>query len=144
MDAKIADGPERGSAHWSHFATQPAPSAIAEHLNVFAENWTGAQPIPDGVFTMHKRLSTEALEILRTCLDLADVDLRPSAELLSGLLDLDDARLAVLTGQLRAAGLLQKDRYGLTMPGLAVAAAMPSVEPRPMMIGRRAAVMLAS
>ena len=93
---------------------------------------------------MYKRLSTEALEILRTCLDLADVDLRPSAELLSRLLDLDDARLAVLTGQLRAAGLLQKDRYGLTMPGLAVAAAMPAVEPRPMMIGRRASVMLAS
>ena len=93
---------------------------------------------------MHKRLENEALDVLRTCLDLAEVDLRPSAELLSRLLDLDHARLAVLIGQLRARGLLQTDRYGLTMPGLAVAASVPEVEPRPMMIGRRGRVMLAS
>ncbi len=65
-------------------------------------------------------------------MDLAEVDMRPSADLLERLLDLDTARLAKLTAQLRRQGMLQKDRYALTMPGLAVATALPETEPRPM------------
>lgn len=81
---------------------------------------------------MHKRLETDALGVLRTCFDLADVGLAVSADLLERLLDLDRARLAVLTAHLRQVGLLQPDRYGLTIVGLAIAAASPQSEPRPM------------
>jgi len=80
---------------------------------------------------MHKRLENEALEVLRTCLDLASVDVRATADLLGRLLGLDGARLAALTAQLRSRGLLQEDRYGLTMAGLAVAAKTPQSELRP-------------
>ncbi|MEM6991210.1 MAG: hypothetical protein AAF721_11950 [Myxococcota bacterium] len=85
---------------------------------------------------MHKRLETEALGVLRTCLDLAEVDMRPTADLLERLLDVDAARLAALTAQLRRTGFLQRDRYGLTMAGLVVAASMPVAEPAPMLARR--------
>lgn len=87
---------------------------------------------------MFKRLENEALIVLRTCLDLAEVDMRPSPELLERLLDLAPQRLAVLTAQLRRGGFLQRDRYGLTMAGLAVAAAMPETELAPMVACRPA------
>ncbi|MCX4244341.1 hypothetical protein [Paraliomyxa miuraensis] len=73
-----------------------------------------------------------ALELLRALFDLAEADIRPSVDLLERLLDLDVSQSHALVTQLRRAKLVQQDRLGLTMAGLAVAASMPETEPRPM------------
>lgn len=73
-----------------------------------------------------------ALEVLRALFDLAEADLRPSVGLLGRLLDRTDAALSVQIAQLRRAGLVQRERLGLTMAGLAIAASLPVTEPQPM------------
>ena len=80
---------------------------------------------------MTKTLELAALEVLRACLDLAAVDVRPTLDLLGRLLALDADCVLRHTGALRRAGLLQGDRLALTMPGLAIAAGLPALEPRP-------------
>lgn len=73
-----------------------------------------------------------ALEVLRALFDLAEADLRPSVDLLGRLLDRSDAALIAQIAQLRRAGLVQHERLGLTMAGLAIAASLPVTEPQPM------------
>jgi hypothetical protein len=81
---------------------------------------------------MHRTLDSAALELLRATFDLADADVRPSLDLLQRLLDLDADRAKALLAGLRRAGLIQHDRLGLTMAGLAIAASMRATELRPM------------
>jgi hypothetical protein len=73
-----------------------------------------------------------ALELLRALFDLAEADLPPSCDLLERLLDLAPSGSSALIAQLRRAKLVQPDRLGLTMAGLAIAASLPVTEPRPM------------
>lgn len=81
---------------------------------------------------MTRTLDSAALELLRAIFDLADADVRPSLDLLGRLLDVDGERAKGLVAALRRAGLLQRDRLGLTMAGLAVATSVEPVELRPM------------
>ena len=81
---------------------------------------------------MTRTPDSAALEVLRALFDLAEVDLRPTLDLLGRLLHLDGRECSALIAQLRVAKLLQSDRLCLTMAGLAVAAALPLTEPRPM------------
>lgn len=81
---------------------------------------------------MTRSLEPAALELLRTLFDLANADVRPSLDLLERLLDIDATRAKVLLIELRRARLVQRDRLGLTMAGLAVATSVPEVELRPM------------
>ena len=81
---------------------------------------------------MTRTLDSAALELLRAILDLADADVRPSLDLLGRLLDLDDERAKALVAALRRAGLMRRDRLGLTMAGLAVATSAKPVDLRPM------------
>jgi hypothetical protein len=81
---------------------------------------------------MQRTLDSAALEVLRALFDLAESDLRPTLDLLGRLLGLDTRACSALIAQLRMAQLLQVDRLCLTMAGLAVAAALPVTEPRPM------------
>ena len=82
--------------------------------------------------TMIRNVENEALELLRGCLDLAMVDMRPTVDLLARLAAHSPDEVQRLLAQLRRAGLLQSDRLGLTMDGLAVAAGLPTMEPTPM------------
>lgn len=70
--------------------------------------------------------------------DLADADVRASLDLLGRLLDLDVDRAKALLASLRRAGLVQRDRLGLTMAGLAVATSAKPTELRPMRLPSRA------
>lgn len=81
---------------------------------------------------MTRTPDSAALEVLRALFDLADADIRPTLDLLGRLLQLDVRACSALIAQLRVAKLLQADRLCLTMAGLAVAAALPLTEPRPM------------
>ncbi len=76
-----------------------------------------------------------ALEVLRALFDLAELDLHPTLDLLGRLLHLETSEASALIAQLRIAKLLQNDRLCLTMPGLAIAAALPTTEPRPLHMG---------
>jgi len=88
--------------------------------------------LADGGDTMTRTPDVAALEVLRALFDLAEADLRPSVDLVERLLDLGAHQTPALIAQLRRAKLLQPDRLGLTMAGLAVAASLPETEPRPM------------
>lgn len=81
---------------------------------------------------MMRTVDPAALELLRALFDLAEADLAPSSELLERLLDLGSSGASALIAQLRRAKLVQADRLGLTMAGLAIAASLPVTEPRPM------------
>lgn len=81
---------------------------------------------------MSRTLDIAALELLRAIFDLADADVRPSLDLLGRLLDLDENRAKALVTGLRRSGLVQHDRLGLTLAGLAVATAVAPTELRPM------------
>lgn len=81
---------------------------------------------------MTRTLDSAALELLRVMFDLADADVRPSLDLVGRLLDLDADRAKALLAALRRAGLIQRDRLGLTMAGLAVATSVNATELRPM------------
>jgi RIO-like serine/threonine protein kinase len=81
---------------------------------------------------MTRTLDSAALELLRAIFDLADADVRPSLDLLQRLLDLDAHRANAQLAVLRRAGLVQRDRLGLTMAGLAVATSAKPAELRPM------------
>ena len=81
---------------------------------------------------MSRTLDIAALELLRAIFDLADADVRPSVELLSRLLDMDEHRVKSLSTGLRRSGLVQHDRLGLTLAGLAVATAVAPTKLRPM------------
>lgn len=72
-----------------------------------------------------------ALEVLRALFDLAELDMHPTLDLLGRLLHLETCECSALIAQLRIAKLLQNDRLCLTMAGLAVAASLPTTEPRP-------------
>jgi hypothetical protein len=87
---------------------------------------------------MTRTLDSAALELLRAIFDLAEADVRPSLDLLGRLLDLDVERATALVAVLRRAGLVQRDRLGLTMAGLAVATSAKPVELRPMRASVRA------
>lgn len=87
---------------------------------------------------MTRTLDSAALELLRAIFDLAEADVRPSLDLLGRLLDLDVERATALVAVLRRAGLVQRDRLGLTMAGLAVASSAKPVELRPMRASVRA------
>jgi hypothetical protein len=73
--------------------------------------------------------NSDALTVLRLILDLAQVDLRPTTDLLGRLCGHDEAVMGALLAQLRRAGLVQMDRLGLTMGGLAIASRQPETEP---------------
>mgnify|MGYP001394476078 CR=1 FL=1 len=73
--------------------------------------------------------NSDALGVLRMILDLAQVDMRVDAELLCRLCGHDVSTLSALIAQLRRAGLVQMDRLGLTMGGLAIASQQPEMEP---------------
>ncbi len=81
---------------------------------------------------MTRTPDSAALEVLRALFDLAEEEVRPTLDLLRRLLDLDERACSALIARLRMAKLLQTDRLCLTMAGLAVAAALPLTEPRPM------------
>jgi len=81
---------------------------------------------------MPKTLDSAALLALRALFDLADTDLRASPDLLGRLLGLDPNRCIAAVSRLRAVGLVQRDRLGLTLVGLAVAMALPVTEPCPL------------
>lgn len=73
-----------------------------------------------------------ALELLRALFDLSDADLRADADLLARLTGHPTSHVHDLLGWLQRRGLVQRGGYGLTIAGLAVAAAMPQSEPVPM------------
>ncbi len=81
---------------------------------------------------MTRTLDSGALELLRAIFDLAEADVRPTLDLLGRLLDIDANRASSLLAGLRRAGLVQHERLGLTMAGLAVAASVAPVEFEPM------------
>lgn len=81
---------------------------------------------------MSKRLESDALMVLRAIFDLADADVCPTLDLMERLLGIPAGPCFARITQLREAGLMQPDRLGLTMRGLAVATALPATEPRPM------------
>lgn len=81
---------------------------------------------------MTRTPDSAALEVLRALFDLADADIRPTLDLLGRLLHIEARTASALIAQLRVGKLLQPDRLCLTMAGLAVAAALPLTEPRPM------------
>jgi hypothetical protein len=81
---------------------------------------------------MTRTLDIAALELLRAIFDLADADVRPTLDLVAGLLDLDVNRAKSLVAGLRRSGLVQHQRLGLTLAGLAVAIAVDPIELRPM------------
>jgi hypothetical protein len=83
---------------------------------------------------MTRTPDSAALEVLRALFDLSEADIRPTLDLLGRLLDLDTRACSALIAQLRVGKLLQNDRLCLTMAGLAVAAALPMTEPRPMAV----------
>jgi len=87
---------------------------------------------------MTRTLDSAAVELLRAMFDLADADVRPSLDLLGRLLDLDADRAKSLLAALRRAGLVQRDRLGLTMAGLAIATSAKPAELRPMRLPLRA------
>jgi hypothetical protein len=87
---------------------------------------------------MHETLDITALEALRAIYDLLEADLRPSLDLLAGLLGHEPDDCAAVVTQLRRAGLVQRDRLGPTMVGLAVALGLPPTEP----VAMRTAVVL--
>lgn len=89
---------------------------------------------------MTRTPDSAALEVLRALFDLADADIRPTLDLLGRLLQLDSRVCSALIAQLRVAKLLQADRLCLTMAGLAVAAALPLTEPRPLAAQPRASL----
>jgi predicted transcriptional regulator len=88
--------------------------------------------------TMTRTLDSAALELLRAIFDLADADVRPSLDLLARLLDLDADRAKALLTALRRTGLVQHERLGLTMAGLAVATSISPTQLRPMQAPARA------
>jgi hypothetical protein len=81
---------------------------------------------------MTRTLDSAALELLRAFFDLAEADVRPSLDLLERLLDLDANCAKVHLAVLRRMGLVQRDRLGLTMAGLAVATSVGETKLRPM------------
>lgn len=81
---------------------------------------------------MPRTPDTAALKLLRAIFDLAEADVRPSLDLLGRLLDLDQARAKSLVAGLRRTGMVQRERLGLTMAGLAVATSLPAFQPMPM------------
>lgn len=81
---------------------------------------------------MTRTLDTAAVELLRAIFDLADADVRPTPNLLGRLLEIDVDRAKGLIAGLRRTGLVQHERLGLTMAGLAVAASVAPTELRPM------------
>lgn len=84
------------------------------------------------VDAMSKRIESDALVVLRAIFDLVDVHVCPTLDLLERLYGIEKGPGFALITQLRDAGLMPSDRLGLTMLGLAVAAALPLSEPRPM------------
>lgn len=86
---------------------------------------------------MTRTLDSAALELLRAIFDLAEADVRPSVDLLQRLLDLDENRAKGLLATLRRTGLVQRERLGLTMAGLAVAVAARPTQLRPMRMAAR-------
>lgn len=81
---------------------------------------------------MTRTVDFAALEVLRALFDLAELDLHPTLDLLGRLLHLEMSECSARIAQLRVAQLLQNDRLCLTMAGLAIAAALPTTDPRPM------------
>lgn len=81
---------------------------------------------------MTKTPDSDALVVLRALFDLAEVDVRPSLALVGGLLALDELEIEACVTQLRRHGLVARERLAPTMVGLAIATALPPIEPRPM------------
>jgi hypothetical protein len=81
---------------------------------------------------MTRTLDIAAQKLLRALFDLADADVRPSLDLLARLLGTDVNHAIALLAGLRRAGLIQTDRLGLTMAGLAIASSIAPIEPAPM------------
>lgn len=77
-------------------------------------------------------LDSDALAVLRALFDLAEVDVRPSVELLGRLLDLDVTTVQAHLAHLRNRAWVARSRLSMTLLGLAVATALPPLEPRPM------------
>jgi hypothetical protein len=73
--------------------------------------------------------NSNAFTVLRTMFDLLQVDVRPSRDLLGRLTGHETEDVSALLAQLRRAGLVQMDRLGLTMAGLAIATRLPETEP---------------
>ncbi len=74
----------------------------------------------------------DALALLRAIFDLADADVRPSAELLARLTGHTTPHVHDLIGWLERRGLVQRTSLALTMAGLAAATAIEPCEPVPM------------
>jgi len=81
---------------------------------------------------MPRTLDIAAQELLRAIFDLAEADVRVSLDIIGRLIGIDADHAKALLAGLRRAGLVQGDRLGLTMPGLAIAMTIAPIEPRPM------------
>ncbi|MCA9710435.1 MAG: hypothetical protein KDK70_31635 [Myxococcales bacterium] len=81
---------------------------------------------------MHDMLENDALLVLRAIYDLTDADICPTLDLIERLFHVGPGPCFALITHLRQEGLMQPDRLGLTMRGLAVATALPPAEPEPM------------
>jgi hypothetical protein len=81
---------------------------------------------------MNEMLETDALVVLRALFDLVDAGICPTLDLMERLHGIDPRRCFALITHLRQEGLMQEDRLGLTMRGLAMATALPPTEPQPM------------
>jgi hypothetical protein len=101
----------------------------AEH---FRRKLDGSAVLSECWEAMTRTLDSAALELLRAIFDLAEADVRPSLDLLERLLDLDATCAKMHLAVLRRMGLVQRDRLGLTMAGLAVATSRTETEFKPM------------
>lgn len=119
------------------------PRGRFAYLNIFAENWTSAQYWSNVRFVMTNSLDRDVLAVLRALFELAEVDMPASSALVAALLGFEDAQCSAYIAQLRTRRLIQRDRVGLTMVGLALALALPPIEPvsmkRPTVIELRTA-----
>lgn len=101
--------------------------------------------LPECAAMRTSKPENEALTVCRAIFELAEADVRPTADLLGRLLGLDQSRVATLIARLRKMRLLtvaEDGRLNLTMPGLVIATTAPEVrfaDPPPLRARHQAA-----